>query len=106
MKQSREALGYMRKFKDFSDPVSIGILVIRISRAISKTKDIEKQKQDIVNRFVEISEKLHNKNKVDFLARYDAPSEMQSSSGWGKNEDVLKLFPGIIFSACIWQRQA
>jgi hypothetical protein len=102
-KQTKEALKYMKE-ENFSSPVSVGLLVIRVNRVVFTKNDKDVQKQNIIETFWEMSEneKLHK--KVDFLARYDAPAEMQSSSGWGEDGKVSKVFPGIIFAACIWQR--
>jgi hypothetical protein len=88
--------------KLFDSPVSIGILVIPVYRAIRNIENIE-EKKGIVEIFGEMSGKLCD--KVDFLARYDAPTEMRLSSGWGQSGEEFRLFPGIIFAAYIRQRQ-
>lgn len=100
-KQAQEALGHMRQQKNFDSPVSVGLLVIRLSRKVTTRKDAEEARQNAVASLSEVVQDIKKLTSADFLAYYSPPTEMQVSGGWGKSQDQYRVFPGVIFAAVV-----
>lgn len=100
-KQAKEALGHMRAQRDFDSPVSVGLLVIRLSRKVTTRKDAEEARISAVTSLKEVVQDVKKLTNADFLAYYSSPTEMQISGGWGKSQDQYRVFPGVIFAAVV-----
>ena len=82
-------------------PVSIGLLVIRVSRTVTARKEIENERNTHTESLSDITENIKKTTRADFLGCYKNPPEMQVSHGWGENEDQYRIFPGVIFAAVV-----
>jgi len=101
-KQSKEALVHMRDQKDeYDSPVSIGLLVIRVGRKVTSRVEVDQARSMAINALPSVADEVRKLTKADYLAYYLAPSEMQVSYGWGKNEHEYTVFPGVIFAAVV-----
>ena len=100
-KQAKEALGHMRAQQDFDSPVSVGLLVIRLSRKVTTRRDAEEARKNAVVSLGNVVQDVKKLTSADFLAYYLPPAEMQISGGWGKSEDQYRVFPGVVFAAVV-----
>jgi hypothetical protein len=100
--QAKNALVHMRESgTDYDAPVSIGLLVIRISRIVTKRRDPEVERVAAAESLPEIVERVRLLTRADFLGYYVPPAEMQLSYGWGKDNDQFRIFPGVVFAAVV-----
>lgn len=100
--QAKKALVHMRENgKDYDLPVSIGLLVIRISRIVTKRRDPEAERIAAAKSLPDVVERIRQRMQADFLCYYTPPAEMQLSYGWGKNKDQYRVFPGVAFAAVV-----
>lgn len=105
-KQSGEALSHLRSSpRNYPHPVTVGLLVIRVSRKVSKRKTPADVRQEAANQMQSILRDVNSRLKPDFLAHYVPPLEIQAFLGWGKNEDEYRVFPGVIFAGIVHGRQ-
>ncbi len=101
VKQAKEALKHMREHKNlYKSPVSVGLLVIRVNRALGENPDKNKLNES-VNALKEIAESVQKATQADFLAYYTSPQEMQISYGWGDKETRYQALPGVVFAAVV-----
>jgi hypothetical protein len=100
-RQSKEALAHMRNSKYFDSPVSVGLLIIRPSRKVTKNVDIEAARQEASELLERMAEEAQKATRADFFAHYVPPKEMQISAGWGDNFDQFRIFPGVLFAAVV-----
>lgn len=102
--QALQCLHYMRKTPaDFPYAVGVGLLVVRVSRMVTKRKS-EAALIDSGNWFREFTPAIQSVVRPDFLVSYRPPLEMQVSDGWGKNQDKSVVFPGVLFAASVHVR--
>ncbi len=102
--QAKEALVHMRSLPEralYSSPVSIGLLVIRLSRKVTSKRETETTRQEVARLLPDVAERVKKLTSADFLAYYSPPAEMQTSFGWGKDGDQYRVFPGVIFAAVV-----
>lgn len=103
--QSKEALVHMRKEnKYYVSPVSIGLLVIRVGRKVTKLKSPEKERAATASLLPNIADRVFKLTKADYVSHYLAPAEMQVSFGWGNSEAESMVFPGVVFAAVVHER--
>jgi hypothetical protein len=101
-RQSEEALAHMREIKEeYDSPVSVGLLVIRVSRKVTSRIELEKARQNANDSLPSVVDSISKLTKADYLSYYIAPKEMQISYGWGKNENEYSVFPGVVFAAVV-----
>jgi len=106
-KQAKQVLGHMRDIEDvYSNPVTVGLLVIRVSRKVRAGADLETARVEAVSEMTSTVELVKKTLKPRFLAVYKPPVEMQSFLGWGENGDEFRVFPGVIFAAAVHARQS
>lgn len=100
--QAKQALVHMRSKKDFYDsPVSVGLLVIQVSRKVTSKREAEEARQAEAKLLPEVAGSVKKLTSADFLAYHSPPAEMQTTYGWGKNGDQYRVFPGVIFAAVV-----
>ena len=100
--QAKQALVHMRTKWDFYDsPVSVGLLVIRVSRKVTSKREVESARQIEAASLPAVAESVKRLTNADFLAYHTPPAEMQTSYGWGKDGDQYRVFPGVIFAAVV-----
>lgn len=100
--QSKQALLHMRKQpRDYTSPVSVGLMVIRVGRKVTSKVEIDEARTKAVNALPSVANGIRILTKADYLSYYSAPSEMQVSYGWGENEDQYAVFPGVVFAAVV-----
>jgi len=105
--QSAQALTYLRReARTYPYPVSVGLLVIRVSRKVSSRKPLEEVRAEAAKQMESILRRVKTSMKPDFLAHYVPPLEMQAFLGWGRNGDEHRVFPGVIFAAVVHGKQA
>lgn len=101
-KQSKEALKHMRELRDsYTSPVSIGLMAVRVSRKVTARLALDQARSDAVSLLPEIAESVRRLTRADYVSYYQAPTEMQASYGWGKQEDEYRVFPGVVFAAVV-----
>jgi len=107
-RQAGEALVHMRGYKDeYHHPITVGLLVIRVSRKVSSAKDPYEVRTEVADRMKDIVSSVTASIRPDFLAYYTPPPEMQALLGnWGNNREEHRVFPGVIFAASVHARQA
>jgi hypothetical protein len=100
--QSKEALRHMRdKIPVYEHPISIGLLVIRVSRKVTSKREAEVVRQREAEGMPLIVDTITKLTRADFVAHYVPPKEMQTIIGWGENEDEFRVFPGIVFAGVV-----
>lgn len=100
--QAKQALVHMRsKQTSYDSPVSVGLLVIRVSRKVTSKREAEETRQAAAMLLPDVAANVKRLTKADFLAYHTPPSEMQTSYGWGKAGDQYRVFPGVIFAAVV-----
>lgn len=100
--QAKQALVHMRRYSNsYSSPVSIGLLVVRISRKVTSRQDVESMRDKAERSLPEIAQQVKKLTSADFLGYYIPPREMQVSYGWGKDEDQYRVYPGVVFAAVV-----
>lgn len=101
--QSKEALAHMRAAEQntYLAPVSIGLLVVRISRKVTSKKSHEAVRGDAAASLEKVLKGVLKATKPDFLAYYKPPVEMQTVRGWGQDGSEFRVFPGVIFAAIV-----
>lgn len=105
--QSSQALSHFRGAPSiYPHPVTVGLLVIRVSRKVSKKKAPADVRTEAVNQMTSMLRDIGSRLKPDFLAHYVPPVEMQTFLGWGKNEDEYRVFPGVIFAGVVHGKRA
>lgn len=102
-KQSKEALSYMKDPKDdsYDHPVSVGLLVVRVSRKVTSRITDDDARRDALQSLPSIASDIGKLTRADYLSYYVPPPEMQVSYGWGANEDENYVFPGVVFAAVV-----
>jgi hypothetical protein len=108
--QAASALTHMRAYKtEYHRPVTIGLLVVRISRTVTSAKTVDEVRDTAGTRMHAIVKELGSgmRPSPDFLAHYIPPPEMQAFFGnWGKPREEHQVFPGVIFVAGVHGRRA
>jgi hypothetical protein len=100
--QAAQALSYMRSERTVYDfPVSVGLLVIRVSRKVTSKREVEAVREAEAKLLPSIATSVKKLTSADFLAYHTLPTEMQVSYGWGVNEDQYRVFPGVVFAAVV-----
>ena len=100
--QAKNALVHMRDSgKAYDSPVSIGLLVIRVSRIVTKRRNPEVERSAAAASLPDVVERIRQRTRADFLCYYTPPAEMQLSYGWGKGKDQYRVFPGVAFAAVV-----
>lgn len=100
--QSKEALTHMRAEREsYVAPVSIGLLVIRLSRKVTAAKSAAAVRESGASGLKKVVDEVRKALKPDFLAYYRPPVEMQCITGWGKDGSEYRVFPGVIFAAVV-----
>lgn len=100
--QAKSALVHMRGMREeYVAPVTIGLLVIRVNRTVTKRRDPEAERDVAAVALPQIVERVKALTKADFLASYAPPPEMQVSYGWGVDLDQYRVFPGVVFAAVV-----
>lgn len=100
--QAEEALAHMRADSDsYAHPVAIGLLVIRVSRLVTKNRKPQDVRATALDALPVIVDSVRKTWRPDFLAYYVPPIEMQFSAGWGKAKSQYKVFPGFVFAAVV-----
>lgn len=100
--QSKEALIHMRRPRaGYDAPVSIGLMVVRVSRKVTARRDLDEERVKATGTLPEIAESVRKLTRADYVCYYQAPIEMQASYGWGKSEDEYRVFPGVVFAAVV-----
>lgn len=100
--QSKEALAHMRAERDtYLAPVSIGLLVVRVSRKVTSARSHEAVRGDAADSLDKVLNGVRKATKSDFLAYYKPPVEMQTVRGWGQDGSEFRVFPGVIFAAIV-----
>lgn len=106
VKQSGQALAYLRKDpRRYPHPVSVGLLVIRVSRKVARRKTADEVRSAASDQMDAILQSVKSSIKPDFLAHYVPPLEMQAFLGWGESGDEYRVFPGVIFAAVVHGKQ-
>lgn len=101
-KQSKDALAYMRTMRNnYTSPVSVGLLVVRVGRKVTVRRDLEQARADAANALPGVAAAVNDLTRADYVSFYTAPREMQISSGWGESEDQYVVFPGVVFAAVV-----
>lgn len=105
--QASTALQYMRDYPlEYHHPITIGLLVIRVSRKVSSRRDPYELQRELSKQLPEIVSSVQSSIKPDFLAYYQPPPEMQVLLGnWGNDRHEHRVFPGVIFAASVHTRQ-
>jgi hypothetical protein len=105
--QASTALQYMRDYPlEYHHPITIGLLVIRVSRKVSSRRDPNELQRELSAQLPEIVGSVQSSIKPDFLAYYQPPPEMQVLLGnWGNGREDHRVFPGVIFAASVHMRQ-
>lgn len=105
--QASTALQYMRDYPlEYHYPITIGLLVIRVSRKVSSRRDPYELQRELSEQLPEIVRSVESSIKPDFLAYYQPPPEMQVLLGnWGSDRGAHRVFPGVIFAASVYMRQ-
>lgn len=108
--QAGTALSHMRQYKEeYHRPVTIALLVIRVTRTVTSAKTVEEVRSASASRLQDIIKELESgmRPRPDFLAHYIPPPEMQALFGnWGKDHDEHRIFPGVIFAASVHGQRA
>lgn len=106
-RQAKQVLGHMRDFEDvYLNPVTVGLLVIRVSRKVRSGADLETARVEALTEMASAVELVDKTLKPRFLALYEPPREMQSFLGWGEDGHEFRVFPGVIFAAAVHARQS
>ena len=101
-KQSKQALLHMREDRgSYRRPISIGLLVVRISRKIGARQDIEAGRMSAAVALPEMARELKKAHKPDFLSYYVPPIEMQTTSDCVDGKTTYRVFPGVVFMAVV-----
>lgn len=105
--QASTALQHMRAYsQEYHHPITVGLLVIRVSRKVSSRRDPIELQRELSDQLPKIVSSVNSSIKPDFLAYYQPPPEMQVLLGnWGNNRDEHRVFPGVIFAASVHMRQ-
>ena len=91
---------------EYHYPITIGLLVIRVSRKVSSRRDPYELQRELSEQLPEIVRSVESSIKPDFLAYYQPPPEMQVLLGnWGSDRGAHRVFPGVIFAASVYMRQ-
>lgn len=102
--QAATALGHMKEYKaEYHHPVTIGLIVIRVSETVTSAKTVEDVRDAAGERLKRVVQDVDKSMvpKPDFVAHYVPPPEMQAFFGdWGRG-DQHRVFPGVIFAATV-----
>ena len=102
--QAASALNYLVQEK-FPNPVSIGLLIVRMSRAASVGEDLNGARAKVLTEALAMQNDMQKTLDPDFLAMYEPPAEMQISRGWGEGGTGLKIIPRVAFAATVHLKQ-
>ncbi len=103
--QSKGVMAHLRSDKAaYPHPVTIGLLVVRVSRAVAKKSSVEDARLQAIADMDGVVKALNTRLKPDFLARYIPPAEMQAFRSPKKTG--IQVYPGIVFAAIVHGRQA
>jgi hypothetical protein len=100
--QTAEGLAHMRATpKSYPHPIGVGLMVIKVSQKVREQADAEEVREEAVDRMSEVTEWVRKTIKPNYVICYQAPTEMQTFTGFGKSGNEYRVFPGLIFAAAI-----